>query len=109
MSRMKNFFHSTFYPALLLTLSTIGLVLFYAGRMNWIFIELNLGKEGILHLIFPILVVNAILLCVLTILRRDRLIGDEKWYSALLSVSSVFSFFTTIFGIVEFIIALTGE
>lgn len=109
MSKIKNFFKSLTYPALLLVFSTMGLILSYSGRMNWIFIELTLGKEGILHLIFPILVVNAILLCVLTILRRDRLIGDEKWYSALLGVSSVLSFFTVVFGVVYFIIALTGE
>ena len=109
MSKIKSFFKSLTFPALLLAFSTIGLILSYSGRMNWIFIELTLGKEGILHLIFPILVANAILLCILTILRRDRLIGDEKWYSALLGVSSILSFFTTVFGIVYFIIALTGE
>ena len=109
MSKMKNFFQSTVYPAILLLLSTIGLILFYAGRINWIFIELSLGKEGILHFIFPLLVVNAILLCVLTILRRDKLIGDEKWYSAFLCISSILSFFTIVFAVVYTIIALTGE
>ena len=62
MSRIKEFFKSQTYPALLLALTVIGLIFFYAGRLNWIFIELTLGNEGILHLIFPILILNAVLL-----------------------------------------------
>ena len=77
--------------------------------MHWIFIELTLGNEGILHAIFPILVLNAVLLCVLTLLRKYKVKGDEKWYSALLTLSSTASLFTIIFAIVYTAISLTGE
>ena len=73
MSRIKEFFKSQTYPALSLALTVIGLIFFYAGRMNWIFIELTLGYEGLLHLIFPVLIFNAVLLCVLTLLRQKNL------------------------------------
>ena len=62
MNRIKEFFKSQTYPALSLALTVIGLIFFYAGRMNWIFIELTLGYEGLLHLIFPVLIFNAVLL-----------------------------------------------
>ena len=109
MSRIKEFFKSQTYPVLLLALTVIGLIVFYAGRMNWIFIELTIGYEGILHLIFPVLVLNAVLLCVLTLMRQKKLTGEEKWYSALLTLSSILSFFTIIFAVVYTVIALTGE
>ncbi len=109
MSKIKQFFKSTTYPALLLALTVVGLIVFYAGRMHWIFIELTLGNEGILHAIFPILVLNAVLLCVLTLLRKYKVKGDEKWYSALLTLSSTASLFTIIFATVYTAISLTGE
>ena len=109
MSRIKEFFKSQTYPALLLALTVIGLIFFYAGRLNWIFIELTLGYEGILHLIFPILILNAVLLCVLTLLRQKNLTGEEKWYKALLNITSLLSFFTVVFAIVYTITAFSGE
>ena len=109
MRRLKEFFKSQTYPALSLALTVIGLMLFYAGRMNWIFIELTLGYEGILHLILPVLIFNAVLLCILTLLRQKNLTGEEKWYKAVLNISSLLSFFTVVFAVVYFIIALTGE
>lgn len=109
MSRIKEFFKSQTYPALSLALTVIGLIFFYAGRMNWIFIELTLGYEGLLHLIFPVLIFNAVLLCVLTLLRQKNLSGEEKWYKAVLNTSSLLSFFTVVFAVVYTIIALTGE
>ncbi len=109
MSKLKNFFKSSAYPALLLALSVVGLIFYYAGRMNWIFIELTLGKEGILHTIVPVLALNSVLLCVLTLLRKHKISGDEKWYSALLVISSVATFFVAVFAIVYTITAFTGE
>ena len=109
MSRIKEFFKSQTYPALLLAFTVMGLIIFYAGRMHWIFIEITLGYEGFLHLLFPVLVVNSVLLCVLTLLRQKKLTGEEKWYLALLTLSSAFSIFTIIFAIVYTIISLTGE
>lgn len=109
MSRIKEFFKSQTYPALLLALTVIGLIIFYAGRMHWIFVEITLGHVGILHLIFPVLVLNAVLLCVLTLMRQKKLTGEEKGYAALLTLSSILSFFTIVFAIVYTIITLTGE
>jgi predicted phosphodiesterase len=109
MSKIKQFFKSTTYPAILLTLSVIGIIFFYAGRNNWIFIELSLGKEGILHTLLPVLALNSVLLCVLTLLRKHKINGDEKWYSALLIPTSLATFFVVVFAIVYTIVALTGE
>ncbi len=109
MNRIKDFFKSQTYPALLLALTVVGLILFYAGRAQWIFIELTLGFAGIFHLIFPILILNAILLCVLTLVRQKNITGEEKWYSLLLTLSSILSFFTIVFSIVYTVILLTSE
>lgn len=109
MSKIKQFFKSTTYPALLLALSVIGIIFYYAGRLNWIFIELSLGKEGLLHNLVPVLALNSVLLCVLTLLRKHKINGDEKWYCALLALSSVATFFVVVFAIVYTIVAFTGE
>ena len=108
-SKIKQFFKSTTYPALLLALSVIGTIFFYSGRLNWIFIELTLGKEGILHALVPVLALNSVLLCVLTLLRKHKIKGDEKWYSLLLIPTSFLAFFVVIFALVYTIIAFTGE
>ena len=109
MSKIKQFFKSTTYPTLTLALTVMGLIYFYAGRSQWIFIELTLGFEGILHLIFPVLVLNALLLCVLTLLRQKKITGEEKWYSLLLIISSVFSFITVVFAAIYTSALLVGE
>ena len=98
MNRIKEFFKTQTYPALLLGLTAFGLIYFYAGRAQWIFIELTLGFEGILHLIFPVLVLNAILLCVLTLLRQKNLSGEEMGYRIALTLSSILSFITIVIG-----------
>ena len=49
MSRIKEIFKSQTYPALLLALTVIGLIFFYAGRMNWIFIELISYNTALSH------------------------------------------------------------
>ena len=109
MSRIKDFLKSQTYPALLLALTVVGLIVFYAGRMNWIFIELTLGYKGLLRLVFPVLILNAVLLCVLTLMRQKKLTGEEKLYSALLTLSSILSFLTIIFAVVYTVTALTEE
>ncbi len=109
MSKIKSFLKSSTYPALLLALSVVGLIIFYAGRMHWIFIELTLGKEGFLHTLFPILVANTVLLCILTLLQKKKNTYDKKWYIPLLAFSSIVTLFVVIFAIVYVNIALTGE
>lgn len=109
MSRIKEFLKSQTYPALLLALTVIGLMFFYAGRFNWIFVERSLHCEGIFRIIFPILILNAVLLCVFTLLRQKKLTGEENWYKAVLTVSSFLSLFTVIFAVVYIIKASAGE
>ncbi len=109
MSKIKKFLTSTTYPALSLGLTVIGLIYLYAGRAQWIFIELTLGSEGILHTIFPVLVLNAVLLCVLSLVRQKKLTGEEKWYSLLLTISSLLSFLTVVFSAIYSTALLVGE
>ncbi len=109
MSRLKIFFKSSAYPALLLALSVVGIIFYYAGRLNWIFIELSLGKEGILQALVPVLALNSVLLSILTLLRKHKISGNEKWYSALLIISSIATFFVVIFAIIYTVVAFTGE
>ncbi len=109
MSKIKKFLTSSTYPAFSLALTVIGLIYLYAGRAQWIFIELTLGSEGILHTIFPVLVLNAVVLCVLTLLRHKKLSGKEKWYSCLLTISSILSFLTVVFAAIYSTALLVGE
>ncbi len=110
MNQIKKLFKSATYPATLLSLSVIGLIVFYAGRMHWIFIELTLNAEGFLYKLFCTLVASTIFLCVLTVLRlKNESITKNKLYSVLLFIFTLTTAFTIIFATVYTVIAITGE
>lgn len=114
MKVIKKIFRSSAFLPVLLALSVISTVMFYAARSTWVFVDITLNLKGFTLAVFCLMILNSILLSALNASKiyelkvKDEVFCQKKIWSVLSLAGSAFAVLFFIFGLV-FALAMTLE
>ncbi len=60
MKKIKDLIRKPFFPAILLVLSVVGTILFYAARCTWIFVDIKVNIEKFTFILLWIMILNSV-------------------------------------------------
>ncbi len=98
-------------PFCLAAIQIVSCVLFSAGAVSWVFIDLTWGIESFTFMIFCLTILNSALLTLLCAFRLYEVKNfyNKKAYTVLLVLSSIIAVLTLIWSIVTFITMISKE
>ena len=110
MKNTKEFFKKPIIPAVLLVLSVIGAILYYAARSNWIFVDISTNIERFTFGLLYTMILNSVALCVLLLIRlKNEAVINKKSYLPFVAVEFGLSGFLFIASLVFAFMMLRGE
>lgn len=111
----KGTLKSKAFPSVMLAVSVIGAILYYAARATWVFVDIALGIKGFTFGVLCVMIANTVLGGVLAAMRlyetrkQNEPLYEKKIYSVLTVVSAVVSVLSFIAGLVFLIIMADRE
>ena len=112
---MKGFLKSKVLPSVMLVLTVIGTIIYYAARASWVFIDISLGIEGftfgLLYAMILMTVANTVIaaLRLYEVKKNGEPVFMKKWFSVLSGVTAVFSVLFFIAGTVFCVLSVFAE
>lgn len=115
MKLKNNILKSAAFAPVLWILSVVGAILFYAGRVSWVFVNIALNIKGFTMFVFCLMILNSIHLMALSAARlynlklKEEVFWQKKIFSVLSLAAMGFTALFFVFGVVFAIVMSIEE
>lgn len=113
--KRKNIIKSKAFPCIALSIAVIGIILFYAARATWVFVDIALKIDNFTLYLLYAMAANIVAVAVLTVFRlyeiniKNKPAYTQKSYSVAIGILAFLSLFFFIVAVVFFIVMADRE